>query len=71
MCGRSDIEAVRVAVLASGAGSTFASLVQARNAGALAPEICLLIASRAEAGAITVASSHGIAQVTLDENPGR
>src|ERR1700760_3583749 len=33
----------------------------------LALEIYLLIASRAEAGAITVASSRGIAQVTLDE----
>jgi phosphoribosylglycinamide formyltransferase-1 len=59
---------VRVAVLASGAGSTFEALLDAGVAGVLDPEICLLIASRASCGALGIAARCGVAHETFDES---
>ena len=57
----------RVAVLASGSGSTFDALVEAASAGEMPATVVLLVVSRAEAGARTRAARRGIDCVVLDE----
>jgi phosphoribosylglycinamide formyltransferase-1 len=59
--------ATRVAVLASGQGSTFRALVEAGRRGQMPAEVVLLIVSRQDAPAAELAASLGIECVVLDE----
>src|SRR3954470_21223173 len=59
--------AMRVAVLASGAGSTFAALVEAGRGGGMAAEVALLIVSRQDAPAAGLAERLGVECAVLDE----
>jgi phosphoribosylglycinamide formyltransferase-1 len=60
--------ATRVAVLASGQGSTFEALVEAGRRGEMRAEVVLLIVSRPDAPATELASRLGVECVVLDEN---
>lgn len=55
-----------IAVLASGRGSNLQALIQARDAGSLPVEFALVASDRAEAPALRLAESHGIATLALD-----
>jgi phosphoribosylglycinamide formyltransferase 1 len=57
----------RIAVFASGAGSTFEHLVDCGRAGEIAAEVVLLITSRHGTGAAERAATLGVEYVTLDE----
>lgn len=57
----------RVAVFASGAGSNFAALLQAKNAGEITADFPLLIASNKTAPAIQRALDNGMAVRILDK----
>ena len=59
--------ATRVAVLASGQGSTFEALVEAGRRGEMRAEVVLLIVSRQDAGAAELARRLGVECVVLDE----
>jgi phosphoribosylglycinamide formyltransferase 1 len=59
--------AARVAVLASGQGSTFESLVEASRRGDMRAEVVLLIASRQDAPATELARRLGVECAVLDE----
>ncbi len=60
-------EPARIAVLASGQGSTFAALVQAGRRAAMPADVVLLITSRSDAPALQVADELGIEHLTLDD----
>ena len=64
MTGKS---ATRVAVLASGPGSTFEALVEADRRGEMCAEVVLLIVSRQDAPATELARRLGVECVVLDE----
>ena len=64
MTGKS---ATRVAVLASGRGSTFEALVEAGRRGKMRAEVVLLIVSRRDAPASDLARRLGVECVVLDE----
>jgi phosphoribosylglycinamide formyltransferase-1 len=64
MTGKS---ATRVAVLASGQGSTFEALVEADRRGEMSAEVVLLIVSRQDAPATESARRLGVECVVLDE----
>ena len=59
--------ATRLAVLASGQGSTFEALVEAGRRGELGADVVLLIASREDAGVTELAARFGVECVVLDE----
>ena len=59
--------ATRVAVLASGQGSTFEALVEAGRRGEMCAEVVLLIVSRQDAPATELARRLGVECVVLDE----
>ena len=59
--------ATRVAVLASGQGSTFEALVEAGRRGEMCAEVVLLIVSRQDAPATELARRLGVKCVVLDE----
>ena len=59
--------ATRVAVLASGQGSTFQALVEAGRRGEMPAEVVLLIVSRRDVPAADLAERSGIECVVLDE----
>ena len=59
--------ATRVAVLASGQGSTFETLVEAGRRGEMCAEVVLLIVSRQDAPATELARRLGVECVVLDE----
>ena len=59
--------ATRVAVLASGQGSTFEALVEAGRRGEMRAEVVLLIVSRQDAPATELARRSGVECVVLDE----
>ena len=59
--------ATRVAVLASGQGSTFEALVEADRRGEMCAEVVLLIVSRQDAPATELARRLGVECVVLDE----
>ena len=59
--------ATRVAVLASGQGSTFEVLVEAGRRGEMRAEVVLLIVSRQDAPATELARRLGVECVVLDE----
>ena len=59
--------ATRVAVLASGQGSTFQALVEAGRRGEMPAEVVLLIVSKRDAPAAELADHLGIERVVLDE----
>ena len=59
--------ATRVAVLASGGGSTFQALVEAGRRGAMPAEVVLLIVSRPDVPAAELADRLGIECVALDD----
>ena len=59
--------ATRVAVLASGQGSTFEALVDAGRRGEMCAEVVLLIVSRQDAPATELARRLGVECVVLDE----
>ena len=61
--------ATRVAVLASGQGSTFEALVEAGRRGEMRAEVVLLIGSRQHARATELARRLGVECVVLDEKP--
>jgi phosphoribosylglycinamide formyltransferase-1 len=60
-------EGLRVAVVASGAGTTFASLCDAFGVCGSEVRVGLLIVSRAEAGARSLAAERGVECVVLDQ----
>jgi phosphoribosylglycinamide formyltransferase-1 len=60
--------ATRIAVLASGQGSTFEALVEAGRRGEMRAEVVLLIVSRQDAPAAELAGRLGVDCVVLDEN---
>src|SRR5690625_2884730 len=55
-----------VAVLVSGRGSNLQALIAARDAGELPVEFALVASDHAEAPALRMAESHGIATLALD-----
>jgi formyltetrahydrofolate-dependent phosphoribosylglycinamide formyltransferase len=57
----------KVAVFASGNGTTFQALVEAGRQGRIPAEVVLLIASRKEVPALALAASLGVDRVVLDE----
>src|SRR3954468_7255550 len=59
--------ATRVAVLASGHGSTFAALVEAGHRGEMPAVVVLLIVSRRDAPAAELARRLGVECAVLDE----
>jgi phosphoribosylglycinamide formyltransferase 1 len=59
--------ATRVAVLASGQGSTFEALVAAGRSGEMSAEVILLIVSREDSPAAELARRLGVECVVLDE----
>jgi phosphoribosylglycinamide formyltransferase-1 len=59
--------ATRLAVLASGQGSTFQALVEAGRSGQMPAEVVLLIVSRRDVPAAELADRLGIERVVLDE----
>ena len=58
---------VKVAILASGQGRVLAPLIEASKSSDSALQIVGLIASRPGIGAVALASSHGIASVTIEK----
>lgn len=58
--------ALPVAVLVSGRGSNLEALIHARAAGALPVEFALVASDKADAPALRMAESHGIATLALD-----
>jgi len=60
-----DRKRLRVAVLASGRGGTFAALLAARQAGRLPVDIVALLSDKRTAPALTMAESAGTATVAL------
>ena len=66
----SDLEPgdpVRVAILASGQGSTFSALVEVGRRAATPFEVVLLITSRADSPAMQLADTLKVQQITLDD----
>jgi phosphoribosylglycinamide formyltransferase-1 len=59
--------AARLAVLASGRGSTFDALVEAGRGGEMRAEVVLIIASRQDAPVTELAARLGVECVVLDE----
>ena len=59
--------ATRLAVLASGAGSTFAALAEAGGRGEIPADVALLIVSRGDVPAAKVAGRLGTECAVLDE----
>jgi formyltetrahydrofolate-dependent phosphoribosylglycinamide formyltransferase len=57
----------RIAVFASGAGSTFAALVRAGRAGEIPADVVLLIASRETVPALAIADELSVESVVLDQ----
>ena len=55
----------RVAVLASGAGSNLAALLEAAQDRSFPAEVVLVVSNRRECGALTIARDHGIAAMSL------
>ena len=62
-----DGSPVRVAVLASGQGSTFAALVEAGRRGEMPADVVLLVVSKVDTPAAEVARRLGVDCVVLDE----
>ena len=60
-------EPARIAVLASGQGSTFAALAEAGRRVAIPADVVLLITSRSDAPALQLADELGIEHLTLDD----
>ncbi|HSP65024.1 MAG TPA: phosphoribosylglycinamide formyltransferase [Candidatus Deferrimicrobium sp.] len=59
------MSATRVAVLASGAGSNLAALLDAAHDKSFPAEVVLVVSNRRECGALTIARDHGIAAMSL------
>lgn len=59
---------LRVAVLASGSGSTFENLVERSRSGALDAEVALLVVSRPDCGAVARAARLGVPCVVLPKD---
>ncbi|WP_205744411.1 phosphoribosylglycinamide formyltransferase [Dyella sp. M7H15-1] len=57
---------LRIAVLASGRGSNFATLLAARDRGELSVEFVLVASDKADAGAVQLAQMAGIPTLVLD-----
>ncbi|MGO4702211.1 phosphoribosylglycinamide formyltransferase [Dyella sp. 2RAB6] len=57
---------LRIAVLASGRGSNLQALIAARDAGSLPVEFVLVGSDKAQAGALELAESAGIARLVLN-----
>src|SRR5262245_52940933 len=57
--------AVRVAVLASGRGSNLGAIARAIDEGRVPARLAVVIADRADAGALAIARAHGIEAVVL------
>lgn len=62
-----DSRRLRIAVLASGAGTTFAALADGVQPLSVGAEVVLLIVSRPDVGAVSPAGARGIECVVLDE----
>lgn len=64
---------LRVGVLASGRGSNLRAIAEAARAGRIPATVAVLIADRAEAGAVGIARAHGIETLFVDprQHPSR
>ncbi|HEV8438472.1 MAG TPA: phosphoribosylglycinamide formyltransferase [Methylomirabilota bacterium] len=69
----SEVERLRIGVLASGRGSNFGAIARAVESGYIPATLAVLISDRPEAPALDLAGAHRVPAVCLDprEHPGR